>query len=117
MTKTARDVVYKAMRRIGYISPEETPSPADCNEALEEYEGFHEWLVKEFPRQIHWNYDEVPVEYWTHIAGWFGGRLVNVLKVSPENKANAKEGAAESERYLREMLARKSLKTVMADYF
>lgn len=117
MAKTALDVVCKAMRRIGYISPEETPDPTDYNEALEEYEGFHEWLLKEFPRQIHWNNDSVPVEYWTHVAGWFGGRLTNVLKVSPEHKMNAKEGASESERYLREMLSRKSIKVTTADYF
>lgn len=117
MTKTAKDVVYKAMRRIGYISPEETPDNSDYQEALEEYQGFHQWLLKEFPRQIYWNDDAVPVEYWTQIAGWFGGRLVNVLKVSPESKANAKEGAAEAERFLREMLARKTIKTVVADYF
>ena len=112
MTKTARDVVYKAMRRIGYISPEETPDNSDYAEALEEYQGFHNWLASEMPRLVHWDNDSVPDDYWTHVAGWFGGSLIDVLSVSPEKQAMAERGAAKSQRKLREMLARKPRKTV-----
>lgn len=117
MTKTARDVVYKAMRRIKYISPEETPDATDYNEALQEYQGFHEWLLKEFPRQIHWNNDSVPEEYWVHIAGWFSGQLMETLDVPSSQKGSFEQNSSKAELRLREMLSRKTLKPVQGMYY
>lgn len=117
MAKTERDIIYKAMRRLRVIGASEEPSAEDYSEALEEYEGFHEWLVKEFPRQIYWNKDNVPVEYWTYLAGWFAGRLSYVIPTGQENKQDALEAANASETFFREMLARKKLQVTPVDFF
>lgn len=117
MSKTQKDVIYKSMRRLNLIGASEEPNPSDFQEALEEYEGFHEWLIKEFPRQIQWNKDQVPEYIWTHVAGWFAGRLADVLPSGETNQARAKNAAVASETYFREILARKTIKTVEVNYF
>lgn len=117
MAKTQKDVIYKSMRRLNLIGANEEPDASDYQEALEEYEGFHEWLIKEFERQIKWDKDDVPEYIWTHVAGWFAGRLSDVLPAGEANQARAKNAALGSETYFREILARKAIKTVEVSYF
>ena len=117
MAKTERDIVTRALRRIRRIATNETPAADLYAEALEEYEGFHQWLIKEFRGQISWNQNSVPEPYWTYISGWFAGDLSDVIPTSDSDKANAKSGAALAETRLREMLARKKLQDVEAVYF
>lgn len=116
-TKTQNDIVTRALRRIRRIASNETPAPDIYQEALDEYLTFHEWLRKEFGSQVSWNSDAVPDRYWTYVAGWFANDLASVIPVSEADKANAREGAAQAETRLREMLARKKLRTTEADYF
>ena len=117
MAKTASDVVSKAMRRINYIAAGEAPDATDYNEGLQEYEGFHAWLLKEFPRDVHWSSDAVPDEYWTHVAGWFSAQLAETLNVADDNEGLIQAKAAKAELRFREMLARRTIKRVVGEYY
>lgn len=117
MAKTAVDVIHRALRRLNIIAPGEDPDADIYQDALDEYKVFTEWMRQEFTRGNGWNYDSVDERYWTHIAGMLAGRLANVLPCSDSIAAKAKEGAAESERYLREQLARKPLRDTEVQYF
>lgn len=116
-TKTELDVVYLAMRRANIIAIDEEPDANLYEVALDEYKGFHEWLNKEFTRSVTWSFDKVPDDRWVYVAGWFAGRLVDAIPVANETYARVKRGAENSEVYLREILARRTIKAAEIQWF
>ena len=115
--KTANDVITKALRRMNVIAKNAAASGDDYEEALSEYKGFHEWMLKEFTRTVSWNYDAVPEEYHTHVAGWLAGELLGVFPCGAQTTQRVEAWARRSETRLREMLARRSIKTVEIEYY
>ena len=115
--KTANDVVIRALRRLNIVAIGETADPDIYVDALAEYVGFHEWLEKEFQRDLRWNYNAVPEEYWPHVSGWLSGTLADVFPIGDAMYSKAKISAKSSETALREILARRRIKTTPAEYF
>lgn len=110
MTKTATDIVNKALKRVNVNSSTQNASASIIKDAREEYLGFHEFLYQEL--DIRWGSDAVPDKYWTYVAGWFAGVLADVIRTSDENRARAQRAAAMSEKTLRAMISKKPRKTV-----
>lgn len=116
--KTAQDVVTDALRTCR-IAPEDDVANVNVNaRALALYKGFHRKLQKEFGNRLPWNYDAVPEEEFSFVSGWFAGRVINRLPVGDKTYERVKNVVApEAEADLREILARKSIKTVEVDFF
>lgn len=102
MSKTAKQVITKALRRLNYIALNEEADGDTYAEALEDYEVFHDWGRKHFRKNWSWNSDAVDDRYWTHIAGMFAGRLALSLPVSESARQRAIANAEVSERLLKE---------------
>lgn len=117
MAKEAKEVVFRALRRLNHISAEEEPTAEDYQEALAEYEGFHAWLKQEFEGNMGWVADSVPDQVFPYVAGWFAGDLVGVFPCSPEVQQRVVATADLAQVRLREMLSREPLATVEANYF
>ena len=88
--KTAREVVEKALRSIGYIAAEEAPTAVDYTQALDEYMTAHEVLDDDLDG-IEWNYDAVPQKAFSGVSAVLSGRLIREFPTSAEAKARALE--------------------------
>ena len=115
--KTANDVVSRALRILNITAIGEAPDAGVYAIAEDEYKVFNEWGREEFERRWSWSYDMVDERYWTHVAAMLAGRLAYVLPCGEAAASRANSGAARSERYLREQLARKRLEPVEIAYF
>lgn len=96
MSKTANQVITKALRRLNLIARNEQADGDIYAEALEDYQVFHNWGRAEYPRKWSWNYDAVDDRYWSHVAGVFAGELAMTLPVSESARQRAIANAAKS---------------------
>lgn len=117
MAKTEQDVITKALRRLNVIASGEMADADLYQEAVDEYRVFHEWGREEFRGKWSWNYNSVDDRYWTHVAAMLASRLIGAVPVSEAIQLKAERKAAESERFLREQLARRPLDVTPINYF
>ena len=111
MTKTSRDVVVSALRYLNVVSQNGEPSAAIFTRAEANYITCHEGLRARFESKhrtsIHWDYDDVPDEYFGFIDMILAGFLVGRVPMSESKKQEAKALSEEAETSLVRSIARR----------
>ena len=101
MTKTANDVVTRALKNLKIIGAGETADGDDYSDAYDEYLVFHEYLQKENRRLYRasrgsWSSNAVPDEVWTRVSDLLAEELLGTFPVSAETDAKVREKARNS---------------------
>ena len=112
MTKTAKDVITRALKNITVIGADGEASGADYQDAYDVYEGFYADLKQEYGRTLQWGMDSVPSNLWAHVASMLAVELLGTFKVSDGNKSQVIESGKISELRFSKRLVRRSRKTV-----
>ena len=108
--KTTLDVCTRAARVLGYIAFDETLGDDEYAQAQEVYESLHEWMFDEL--KARWNKNSVEPKYFPLVAAILADWLMGDLKTSNETAIIVERNARKAEKRLRQLLAKKSRKTV-----
>lgn len=108
MTKTSLDIITEALRIIN-VADQNGSYPAEIKARADiRYAAMHEYLSSEL--KVGWTAEDVPDKYQDHVSGILAGRLAKTIPSADFDKARLI--AAESEKELRQLLAKKPRKTV-----
>ena len=112
MTKTANDVIIRALQVLRVIGPGEDADASVYQQALDTYQVYHNELLAEVrdlysPRYRSWDYNAVPDEIWINIAFMLAGRLMNIIPVPSDREAVIAAQADVAENGLKNILSRR----------
>jgi hypothetical protein len=101
MTKTANDVVKRALQIINVVGAQEEPSAEDKDTATDEYKAFHEVLQVQLRDTYKvsnwsWDYNSVEDEIYPHVSKMLAEYLTSTFSVSDNKYAMVVRGAARS---------------------
>lgn len=112
MTKTAKDVITRALKNMTVIGADGEATGTDYQDAYDVYEGLYSDLKQDFARTLLWDLDNVPDNIWTHVSALLARELLGTFKISDNNRTQVLEAAALSEIRFAKRLARRSRVTV-----